>query len=198
MLETFHEALSLGRSFEVEGRFRRWDGEFRWFLFRGSPLLDGSGKVVEWYGTNIDLEDRKRAEDALRDSEQSFRLILGGIPCLVAILTAAGEIDLVNRQVLEHFGKTTEQLKERSISDAVHPDDLPGVISVWRRSVETVGGAHNVSLVFPARRGTIDLDLMGERNEYKFDSANGNVRRLSAGQRRAAVRRTWHQAPGTA
>ncbi len=39
VLETFHEALSLRRSFEVEGRFRRWDGEFRWFLFRGSPLL---------------------------------------------------------------------------------------------------------------------------------------------------------------
>jgi len=63
MLEIFHEALSLGRSFEVEGRFRRWDGEFLWFLFRGSPLLDESGKVVRWCGTNTDLEDRKRAED---------------------------------------------------------------------------------------------------------------------------------------
>ncbi|HXA79061.1 MAG TPA: PAS domain-containing protein [Candidatus Acidoferrales bacterium] len=41
ILEIFHEALSLGRSFEVEGRFRRWDGQFRWFLFRGNPLLDG-------------------------------------------------------------------------------------------------------------------------------------------------------------
>src|SRR6202023_3107791 len=66
MLEEFHKALSLGRSFEVEGRFRRWDGEFHWFLFRGSPLLDESGKVIRWYGTNTDLEDRKRAEDALR------------------------------------------------------------------------------------------------------------------------------------
>lgn len=79
ILEIFHEALSLGRSFEVEGRFRRWDGQFRWFLFRGNPLLDGSGKVVKWYGTNTDLEERKREEDALRDSEQSFRLIVDGI-----------------------------------------------------------------------------------------------------------------------
>src|SRR4029077_19114251 len=69
MLEIFHEALSLGHSFEVEGRFRRWDGEFRWFLFRGTPLLDGSGDVVKWYGTNKDLEDRKRAEEKLRRSE---------------------------------------------------------------------------------------------------------------------------------
>ena len=69
MLETFQEALNLRRSFEVEGRFRRWDGEFRWFLFRGTPLLDGSGDVVKWYGTNTDLEDRKRAEEKLRRSE---------------------------------------------------------------------------------------------------------------------------------
>jgi PAS domain S-box-containing protein len=137
MLETFHEALNLGRSFEVEGRFRRWDGEFRWFLFRGNPLLDGSGKVVKWYGTNTDLEDRKRAEDALRDSEQSFRLIVDGIAGLVAIMTAAGEIEAVNRQLLDYLGKTTEQLKGRSTSDAVHPDDLPNVVSAWRHSVET-------------------------------------------------------------
>ena len=133
MLEIFHEALSLGRSFEVEGRFRRSDGEFRWFLFRGSPLLDGSGKVVRWYGTNTDLEDRKRAEDALRASEQSFRLIVDGIAGLVAIMTSIDEVQAVNRQVLDYFGKTVEQLKGWSTSDAVHPDDLPGVISAWRR-----------------------------------------------------------------
>jgi len=138
MLEIFHEALSLGRSFEVEGRFRRWDGEFRWFLFRGSPLLDGSGKVVRWYGTNTDLEDRKRAEDALRVSEQSFRLIVDDIAGLVAIMTSTGEVQAVNRQALDYFGKTVEQLKGWSTSDAVHPDDLPGVISTWRHSVETV------------------------------------------------------------
>jgi PAS domain S-box-containing protein len=138
MLETFHEALNLGRPFEVEGRFRRWDGEFRWFLFLGSPLLDGSGKVVKWYGTNIDLEDRKRAEDALRDSEQSFRLIVDGIDGLVAVMTSAGEVQVVNRQVLDYFGKTVDQLKGWSSSEAVHPDDLPSVISAWRHSVETV------------------------------------------------------------
>jgi PAS domain-containing protein len=56
----------------VEGRFRRFDGEFRWFLFRGNPLRDRSGKVAKWYGTNTDLEERKRAEDALRASEASL------------------------------------------------------------------------------------------------------------------------------
>jgi PAS domain-containing protein len=53
----------------VEGRFRRFDGDFRWFLFRGSPLRDQSGKAAKWYGTNTDLEERKRAEETLQRSE---------------------------------------------------------------------------------------------------------------------------------
>src|ERR1700733_7162302 len=69
ILETFREALKSAKAYEVEGRFRCFNGEFRWFLFRGSPLRDQSGKVAKWYGTNTDLEERKRAEDALRKSE---------------------------------------------------------------------------------------------------------------------------------
>src|SRR5260370_1313149 len=60
ILETFREALNSVKPYEVEGRFRRFNGEFRWFLFRGSPLRDRSGKVAKWYGTNTDLEERKR------------------------------------------------------------------------------------------------------------------------------------------
>jgi PAS domain S-box-containing protein len=69
ILETFREALKSAKPYEAEGRFRCFNGEFRWFLFRGSPLRDQSGKVAKWYGTNTDLEERKRAEDSLRRSE---------------------------------------------------------------------------------------------------------------------------------
>src|SRR5258706_9126815 len=75
ILEIFREALNSVKPYEVEGRFRRFDGEFRWFLFRGSPLRDRSGKVAKWYGTNTDLEERKRAEDALRKSEERWRSV---------------------------------------------------------------------------------------------------------------------------
>jgi PAS domain S-box-containing protein len=75
ILETFREALNSVKPYEVEGRFRRFDGEFRWFLFRCSPLRDRSGKVAKWYGTNTDLEERKRAEDALRKSEERWRSV---------------------------------------------------------------------------------------------------------------------------
>jgi PAS domain S-box-containing protein len=57
------------RSGEIEARLRRFDGAYRWFLFRATPSLDDNGRVVKWYGTNTDIEERKRAEQALRRSE---------------------------------------------------------------------------------------------------------------------------------
>jgi PAS domain S-box-containing protein len=89
--------LAIGEPGEIEARLRRFDGEYRWFLFRARPQRDDSGTVVKWYGTNIDIEDRKRAEDALRESGQSFRLIVDSIPALMSTMTAAGEVETVNR-----------------------------------------------------------------------------------------------------
>jgi PAS domain S-box-containing protein len=57
----------------LEARLRRFDGEYRWFLFQAEPLRDQSGNIVKWYGSSTDIEDRKRAEEALRESEQRFR-----------------------------------------------------------------------------------------------------------------------------
>jgi PAS domain S-box-containing protein len=54
---------------ETEARLRRQDGTYRWFLLRANPLRDDSGTIVAWYGTNTDIDDRKRAEEALRRSE---------------------------------------------------------------------------------------------------------------------------------
>jgi PAS domain S-box-containing protein len=84
-----------------------------------------------------DITEQKRNENALRDREQSLRLIVDGIAGLVAIMNATGEVEAVNRQVLDYFGKATEEMKGWSTSDVVHPDDLPGVISAWMYSVET-------------------------------------------------------------
>src|SRR5882724_10642586 len=73
----------------------------------------------------------------LRESEKSVRLIVDGIAGLVAIMTPEGGVEFVNNQVLEYFGKTLEELKGWSTSDAVHPDDLPQAVAAWRHSVET-------------------------------------------------------------
>jgi PAS domain S-box-containing protein len=66
-------AVETGTPYENIERVRRADGEYRWFLSRARPLRDEYGKIVKWYGVDSDVEDQKRAEDALRDSEQRFR-----------------------------------------------------------------------------------------------------------------------------
>ena len=138
LMKKWGEMLALGEPGEIEARLRRWDGIYRWFLIRAEPFRDEAGTILRWYGTSTDIDDRKRSEEALRESEQSFRLILDGIAGLVAIMSATGEIEVVNRQVLEYFGRTTEQLNGWSTGNEVHPDDLPGVYSAWTRSLETM------------------------------------------------------------
>jgi PAS domain S-box-containing protein len=305
LVDYWRSVLAAGKPGEIEARLRRFDGVHRWFIFRATPSFDNDGKVVKWFGTNTDIEDRKRAESllagenrvlemtakgnslesiletlcrvveqtadgcycsvilidptgstieqaiapslpstynnrfpglavdreggpcteaalrkkqvivpdvvadtrwdtygwrkdalahglkacwsttilasnglvlgafaiywresrspseqdqkiigqithlaavaierkrneaALQQSEERFRVIVDTIPGLVFTLNTAGEIELLNRQVLEYFGKTAEELKNWATSDAVHPDDLPRVIEVWRRSIET-------------------------------------------------------------
>jgi PAS domain S-box-containing protein len=69
-VDGWHRALAAGESMESEARLWQADGEYRWFLIRNVPLRDESGNIVKWYGTSIDIEDRKQAEDALRQSQR--------------------------------------------------------------------------------------------------------------------------------
>ena len=73
----------------------------------------------------------------LQERERDARLIVETIPALVAVMTPAGEVEHVNRQVLEYFGRTLEDLKKWGTTDAVHPADLPDVIAAWQRAIET-------------------------------------------------------------
>ena len=313
LVDYWRSVLASGQPGEIEGRLRRFDGVYRWFLFRATPSFDKNGDVVKWFGTNTDIEDRKRAElllagenlvlemtakgdslesvlealcrvveqtasgclcsvlvldptgsriqqavapslpcgyndrfagvpvdreggpcteaarrktqvvvsdltsdtrwdtygwratalthglkacwstpilasnglvlgtfavywreprspieqdqkvieqvthlaavaierkrdeAALREGEERFRRIVDTVPGFVCTLSASGEVELLNRQVLEYFGKTAGELKNWATSDAVHPDDLPRVINAWRRSVET-GQPHDLEL----------------------------------------------------
>jgi PAS domain S-box-containing protein len=68
-VDQWKSMLVSGAAGEREARVRRFDGAYRWHLFRGVPLYDGTGKLVKWYASAFDIEDRKRAEEALRQSE---------------------------------------------------------------------------------------------------------------------------------
>jgi PAS domain S-box-containing protein len=69
LAEKWQSVMASGRAGETEARLRRFDGEYRRFLFRANPLRDESGNAVKWFGVNTDVEDRKRAEEELQRSE---------------------------------------------------------------------------------------------------------------------------------
>jgi len=68
-LEAWRAAVASGKGMEAEARVRSADGQYRWLLIRNVPLRDETGKIVKWYGTSTDIEDRKRTEQTLRQSE---------------------------------------------------------------------------------------------------------------------------------
>jgi PAS domain S-box-containing protein len=71
-LKAFHHAIETGTPYEVVHRVRRFDGEFRWHRDRGEPLRDRQGRIIQWYGLSIDIDEAKKAEDRLRRSEASL------------------------------------------------------------------------------------------------------------------------------
>jgi len=137
LVEEWQSSLASGSPVDTEARIRGFDGSYRWFLIRANPLRDESGNILKWYGTCIDIEDRKRGEEALRARELSWREIVDNIPGLVATMGPTGEVEFLNRQTLEYFGRTNEELKNWSLIGAVHPDDLPGVIAARQKCIET-------------------------------------------------------------
>jgi PAS domain S-box-containing protein len=68
-LESWQKSISTATTFETESRFRLPDGQYRWFLSRANPLRDKTGRIVKWYGTNVDIENLKQTESRLRQSE---------------------------------------------------------------------------------------------------------------------------------
>jgi PAS domain S-box-containing protein len=128
VIELFSRAIASGIPYHFDQRLRRFDGEYRWFENRGVPIRDGSGRIARWYVLLTDIEDRKRAEGALRSA-------LDGIAGLLAILAANGEIETVNCEVFEYFGRPLEWIKNWGTNDAVHPQDLPRVLELVGRGI---------------------------------------------------------------
>jgi len=85
----------------------------------------------------LNFDASQQAKEALRASEERFRLIVDNIPGLVLTMRAEGELEFVSQQGLDYSGKTLDELKGWTTSDIVHPDDLSRVLATWRRSVET-------------------------------------------------------------
>jgi PAS domain S-box-containing protein len=92
VMQKWRADMAAGEPSEDEMRLRRADGEYRWFLVRTAPLRDEQGNIVKWFGVSIDIEDSKRAEEALRSSERKQRQIAAQLEKERARLVEAQEM----------------------------------------------------------------------------------------------------------
>jgi PAS domain S-box-containing protein len=115
----------------VEARLRRFDGAYRWFLFRANPLRDDSGAIVKWYGTNFDIEDRKRAEGAIETRERELRQMTETIPEMLWSATPDGAIDYCNLRFLEYTGISAQDVTGDGWQKTIHPEDAARAGPIW-------------------------------------------------------------------
>jgi PAS domain S-box-containing protein len=137
LVAAFCKILKAGQPAEVEGRLRRFDGEYRRFSFRIAPVTDASGRLLKWCGVNTDIEDRRRAEDAAREHERRFQTIVEGLPAIVTVMTPDGEAVHASRHALEYFGATLHELQQIDLGANVHPEDREAALEAWSQTRAT-------------------------------------------------------------
>jgi formate hydrogenlyase transcriptional activator len=117
--------LDAPKAGELETRIRRYDGEYRWFLIRVVPQFDAEGNVVRWFGSNTDIEDRKRGEKKLLEDERELRRITDAIPQAIVVQDLNGVPLYANQAVLDYTGLTMQDIVSSDFRARIfHPEDL--------------------------------------------------------------------------
>ncbi len=124
-------------SWTDEYRFRRHDGVWVPVLDRGYILRDASGKGTRMIGTMLDLTDRRRAEEALEESESRFRTLADNISQLVWMADESGAIVWFNRRWFEYTGTTAAEVLGRGWRDVLDPAERPRVEETFHRAIES-------------------------------------------------------------
>jgi PAS domain S-box-containing protein len=179
-----HSATT-GLSYDDIYKLRRADGQYRWIQSVGEPFYDGEGRIAHWYGLVIDIDDLKRTEEALRESERESRLIVASIPGLVAVLTPAGELEGVNNRVVEYCGRPAEELRHWATNDTLHPDHIRLTVRMgiayptlrWRVSVVSVSRASS-SRCHRARCPMVRASDRYRRSQARRGGASEGLRQL--------------------
>jgi PAS domain S-box-containing protein len=109
VIHQWTHSVATGEPYEAEHRVLCADGTYRWLLSRGLPLRDTSGNIVRWYNLLTDIDERKRAEEALKASERNLKLIIDTIPALAWSARADGSAEFFNQHYLDFIGLGLER-----------------------------------------------------------------------------------------
>ncbi|GHO73830.1 hypothetical protein KSD_16010 [Ktedonobacter sp. SOSP1-85] len=132
--------LQTGKPFESEHRLKDGHtGAYRWFLVRAMPVRDEAGQIVKWFGTATDIDEQKRAEQQLKESEQNWRVLAETVPQLVWTRRPDGQFEYTNQRWRDYSGLTLEQAQSDQWAhfQFLHPDDREGNRALLQHALDT-------------------------------------------------------------
>ncbi|WFU51610.1 PAS domain S-box protein [Sinorhizobium terangae] len=119
----WQRSLSSGEPLDVEYRLLTATGHYRWFRGRAVAKRNSAGEIARWYGVLEDVDDIRRAVEALRESEARFRAIADDAPVMIWVADPSGDTSFFNRLWLETTGQTEAEALGFGWVDVIHPDD---------------------------------------------------------------------------
>jgi formate hydrogenlyase transcriptional activator len=136
LIETWQRVLEAGQPKEAEARFRRFDGEYRWYLIRMVPIRGESGALSGWYGANTDIDDLKQAQMKLRQDERELRQMADATQLPIIVFSAEGRLLYANRFSLTYGGLSLEDFQRDGWRERVyHPDDIDAFAEARRKGL---------------------------------------------------------------
>jgi PAS domain S-box-containing protein len=132
VLEQWRASIDTGKPFDMVFPLRGSDGQFRQFLTRVMPMKNADGRVTQWFGTNTDITEQQRAQEALQESEERFRAFMDNSPAIAWAKDEAGRMVYLSKTYEDRFGvrladwrgKTDFELWPQEIAEEFRKNDL--------------------------------------------------------------------------
>ncbi|EFH85118.1 PAS domain S-box protein [Ktedonobacter racemifer] len=163
-----------GTPFETEQRLRHGTtGAYHWFLARAMPMRDETGQIIKWFGTCTDIEEQKQAEQQLKESQESLRVLAETVPQMVWVARPNGLHEYTNQRWQDYTGSTLEHMQNGRWAHLqfIHPEDRQRHRAHWQHALDT---------------GTMfeheERIRNGQTGEYRWFLARGMPVRDDAGQ----------------
>jgi PAS domain S-box-containing protein len=129
--------LRTGEAAEFSQRVCNAQGDYRWFLSRAEPIRASDGTLLQWVGVNLEIDELKRAEQALRESEYKLRQIIETVPGLIWSADPAGEPTQFNQRLLDYSGMRLEDFQHGGWEAFLYPDDFPETAKAFYQAIQT-------------------------------------------------------------
>ena len=170
-IEAWYRSVRTGEPFEHEHRFHfKYPARaYGWFLVRALPIRNDHGEIVKWYGTCTDIDDVKRIEQSLRESEERFRTVANSAPVMLWMCDTNKQFTFFNKGWLQFTGRNMLQELGEAWQEGIHPDDLSAYEHLYNDAFEA---RHNFEIEFRLKRSD---------GRYRWMMSNGVPRYATDG-----------------